>query len=63
MLTSLAFVFLAGLAAGVWSSPEEITGLRRSERVFEPQMDAERADGYYRQWQRALQRALKWEQN
>ena len=61
--TAFGAAFLAGLAAGVWSSPEEITGLRRSERVFEPQMDAERADGYYRQWQRALQRALKWEQN
>ena len=61
--TAFGAAFLAGLAAGVWSSPEEITGLRRSERVFEPQMDAERAEGYYRQWQRALQRALKWEQN
>ena len=61
--TAFGAAFLAGLAAGGWSSPEEITGLRRSERVFEPQMDAERADGYYRQWQRALQRALKWEQN
>ncbi len=61
--TAFGAAFLAGLAAGVWSGPEEITGLRRSERVFEPQMDTERAEGYYRQWQRALQRALKWEQN
>ena len=61
--TAFGAAFLAGLAAGVWSGPGEITGLRRSERVFEPQMDTERAEGYYRQWQRALQRALKWEQN
>ena len=54
--TAFGAAFLAGLAAGVWSGMDEIAELRRSERVFTPQMDADTAAGYFKQWQRALKR-------
>ena len=58
--TAFGAAFLAGLAAGVWSGMDEIAELRRSERVFTPQMDAGTAAGYFKQWQRALKRSLRW---
>ena len=61
--TAFGAAFLAGLAAGVWSGMDEIAELRRSERVFTPQMDADTAAGYFKQWQRALKRSLRWETN
>ena len=59
--TAFGAAFLAGLAAGMWSSLDEIADLRRSERIFEPEMDAGLSEENYRQWQRALERALRWE--
>ena len=52
-----------GWPPGVWSGMDEIAELRRSERVFTPQMDADTAAGYFKQWQRALKRALRWEKD
>ena len=59
--TAFGAAFLAGLSAGVWSGLDEIAALRRSERIFTPQMDEETASGYFKQWQRALKRSLRWE--
>jgi glycerol kinase len=59
--TAFGAAFLAGLAAGVWSGPEEIARIRKSDRVFTPRMDEETAAGYYKQWLRAVERSEKWE--
>ena len=59
--TAAGAAYLAGLAVGLWDSPEEILGSRRLESVFAPRMPLEQAQEYRRQWHRAVSRARKWE--
>ena len=58
--TAFGAAALAGLAAGVWSSLEELAGLRRSQYVFTPRQDAAVCEKMYRQWQRAVARSRDW---
>lgn len=60
--TAFGAAFLAGLASGVWSSPDEVAGIRRSERIFEPNMPLEISKKYYEKWLRAVKRAESWEE-
>jgi glycerol kinase len=50
---------LAGLAAGVWSSPEELGKARTPGKVYLPQADRSAA---YARWQKAVARARQWEE-
>ena len=59
--TAAGAAYLAGLAVGLWGSPEEIAKNRSLEQVFAPKMPAEQAQQYLRQWHRAVARSLKWE--
>ena len=61
--TAFGAAALAGLAAGVWSAPEELERLRRSQHVFTPQRDAERCAADYARWRRAVERASGWIEN
>ena len=54
--TALGAAGLAGLATGVWASPEEFAASRRYED-FDPQNSQESA---YAGWQRAVRAALSW---
>ena len=54
---------LAGLAAGVWGSLEEVAALRRSQHVFLPQRPQAACEAQYRLWRRAVDRALRWIEN
>jgi glycerol kinase len=58
--TALGAAYLAGLAVGFWSSPEEIAGQWRVERRFEPAMVRSRADRLRARWREAVQRAKAW---
>jgi len=49
--------YLAGLAEGVWSGPDEVAGLWQLDRRFEPADDRSDADARFAQWRRALARA------
>jgi glycerol kinase len=55
--TALGAAYLAGTAAGVWGSTEDLWALDRS---FTPSRDRADADAAYAQWQRAVERALGW---
>ena len=59
--TAAGAAYLAGLATGLWNSPEEILRNRQLEAVFAPQMPAEQADTLRSHWHRAVSRALRWE--
>ena len=61
--TAFGAAALAGLAAGVWTSQEELESLRRSQCVFYPQRDQAACDADYRQWRRAVERARSWIEN
>ncbi|MDA8017870.1 MAG: glycerol kinase GlpK [Thermoanaerobaculia bacterium] len=56
--TAMGAAFLAGLATGLWSAPEELAHVRRKERRFEPRMDIEQRQELYKGWKQAVRRAL-----
>ncbi len=61
--TALGAAFLAGLAAGVWASPDDLAGQWRADREFTPQMSADQRESLYAGWQRAVERAQGWAQD
>ena len=60
--TALGAAYLAGLAAGFWSSKEEIARNHRIEKRYLPVMGGEQREGLYRGWERAVERARGWSQ-
>jgi glycerol kinase len=58
--TALGAAYLAGLAAGVWSSRAEIAQQWKVAKRFEPRMPRETAELRMGEWKRALERARGW---
>ena len=58
--TALGAAFLAGLAEGVWSSPEEVAGLWRQEAEFTPRAPQSVVDSRHATWRRAVDRSRRW---
>jgi glycerol kinase len=54
--TAAGAAYLAGLAVGFWSGPDELMGVRRRERLFTPQMNEAERRRLYEGWQRAVDR-------
>jgi glycerol kinase len=61
--TALGAAYLAGLAVGVWTSPEDIAGQWRVERRFEPAMPRSRVEALREGWARAVERAKRWQEH
>jgi glycerol kinase len=59
--TALGAAYLAGLATGLWSGPEEVAAQWREERRFTPAMPAGERQDRLADWRRALERAQGWE--
>jgi glycerol kinase len=59
--TALGAAFLAGLAEGVWSSTEEISGTWAAAAEFEPNASRDEADSLYEGWKKAVERTRDWE--
>ncbi len=60
--TALGAAYLAGLAVGVWRSPDEIAARWQVERRFEPRLDPADAARRRGEWRRAVERAKGWEE-
>ncbi|MDQ5822695.1 MAG: glycerol kinase GlpK [Chloroflexota bacterium] len=60
--TALGAAYLAGLAVGYWQSEEDIARNWSAAEVYEPQMDHASREELYSNWQRAVERSLRWEQ-
>lgn len=58
--TAFGAAYLAGLATGVWTSLEEIRGIWREERRFEPAWSESERQLSYERWQQAVERARGW---
>jgi glycerol kinase len=56
--TAAGAAFLAGLAVGLWRGPEELAGVRRRERLFEPRLPAADRERLYTGWREAVSRTL-----
>jgi glycerol kinase len=58
--TALGAAYLAGLAVGVWRSPEDVGSHWQMERVFEPAKDVEKTAEMRALWAKAVERAKGW---
>ena len=58
--TALGAAYIAGLAEGVWSSPEELASRWTLDRRFEPRLPRPEADTAHARWRRAVDRARGW---
>ena len=54
--TAVGSAFLAGLAVGLWNSPDELQAVRKSERKFQPAMSVKQRDKLYAEWLTAVSR-------
>ncbi|HZF19738.1 MAG TPA: glycerol kinase GlpK [Burkholderiales bacterium] len=61
--TALGAAYLAGLATGVWASPEDIARHWKVAKRFEPTMMRDEAARRMEDWKRALERAKGWVQS
>lgn len=57
--TGLGAAYLAGLATGVWQDTAELAASRAVERLFSPQMDANRRAEKLAGWKDAVQRVMR----
>ena len=60
--TAFGAAFLAGLAVGVWKNIDDISSIRESDRIFEPDMDLQEAQALHKKWLKAVDRSAKWEE-
>lgn len=59
--TAFGAAFLAGIAGGVWHDIGDIATIRQSDRIFNPQMEAEQSKRQHDNWLRAVGRSEKWD--
>ncbi len=58
--SALGAAYLAGLAADVWESKEELRERRRVEQTFEPSMQEDERARLYDGWRRAVEKSFRW---
>lgn len=58
--TAMGAAYLAGLAAGVWTSLADVASYWNIDRRFEPVMDAGQREARLAQWRKARDRAGHW---
>ncbi|VBB05449.1 glycerol kinase [Lucifera butyrica] len=59
--TALGAAYLAGLAVGVWQSKEDLVQNWKLDARFEPSMNQDVRGQLYKGWQKAVKRAMDWE--
>ena len=59
--TALGAAYLAGLAVGYWGGLDEIAAQWQADARFVPSMDGDRRAALLNDWNRALERAKRWE--
>jgi glycerol kinase len=58
--TALGAAYLAGLAVGFWSGPDELKSLWQVGKRFEPNMDGSERHARMHTWKRAVERSRSW---
>jgi glycerol kinase len=59
-ITALGAATLAGLAEGVWGTPDEVASIWALQSQFDPRAGSAGADSAYAGWRRAVERSLGW---
>jgi glycerol kinase len=60
--TALGAAYLAGLAVGYWQDTADIVNNWLLDREFQPTMPAQQREALHRNWKRAVERSLAWEE-
>jgi glycerol kinase len=58
--TALGAAYAAGLATGFWNSEDDLRENWAEDKRWEPKMDADKRDEYYRYWKKAVTRTFDW---
>jgi glycerol kinase len=58
--TALGAAYAAGLATGLWNSEDDLRQNWQEDKRWEPTMEAERRDEYYKYWKKAVTRTFDW---
>jgi glycerol kinase len=58
--TSLGAAYAAGLATGLWKEVEDLRENWVEDKRWEPSMDSEKRDEYYKFWKKAVTRTFDW---
>jgi glycerol kinase len=58
--TALGAAYAAGMAVGFWESEQSVRDNWAEDKRWEPNMDAEKRDEYYKYWKRAVTRTFDW---
>jgi glycerol kinase len=58
--TALGAAYAAGLATGFWEDVESLRQNWQEDKRWEPQMDPEKRDEYYKYWKKAVERTFDW---
>lgn len=58
--TALGAAFLSGLAVGFWKNEEELKMLWQTDKSFDPEMDAAKAEKFLHFWHKAVERSKNW---
>jgi glycerol kinase len=58
--TALGAAYLAGLATGVWASPDQVAAAWRLEREYLPRMSTDQRGTLLQSWRRAVERSRAW---
>jgi glycerol kinase len=58
--TSLGAAYAAGLATGFWGEIEDLRENWVEDKRWEPKMDADKRDEYYKFWKKAVTRTFDW---
>ena len=56
--TAQGAAYLAGLAAGIWSSTEELLRMAKHDRVFRPAMEETQRQALLHGWEDAVRRTM-----
>jgi glycerol kinase len=59
--TALGAAFLAGLAEGVWATPDEVNSRWTADASFAPAMSDDERATRMATWRRAVERSRDWE--
>jgi glycerol kinase len=58
--TALGAAYAAGMAVGFWEGEQDVRDNWAEDKRWEPNMDADKRDEYYKYWKRAVTRTFDW---
>jgi len=58
--TALGASYAAGMAVGFWEGEQDVQDNWAEDKRWEPNMDADKRDAYYKEWKKAVTRTFDW---